>query len=122
MTSPKHWNRAWKNLWKPGETAYFEYHCEMSHTSGDAQLWYRTHQPVTVIEMSEAGHGETRIERRDLAAPRSYRVVFQDGFVAGAMEDELLTHPKYWERRFNPPPKKEIEAHGGLSMEDSLDR
>lgn len=115
MAKKKDWSKAWKNSWRPGETAYFEYHCEPTHTSGDAQLWYRSHQPVTITGIYERGIGKTAKERADDACPRSYWVRFQDGAKGVAIEDELLTHPMFWERRFRPPPLEEIEAHGGFA-------
>jgi hypothetical protein len=117
MAPKKDWSKAWKGSWKPGELAYFEYHCEMSHTSGDAQMWYRTHQPVEVGRVYEPGGGGTREERAENAVPRSYWVTFLDGFRAVAIEDELLTDPKFWERRFQGPSSEEIEKAGGYKFD-----
>ncbi len=97
-----------KSLWHPGEMAYFEYHCYMGHDSSDAELWYRTHQPVLVVKMTTPGVGRTYNERAENGAPRMYRIRFLDGLVDGAFEDELYTATKYWSRDFDPPSDEAI--------------
>ena len=97
-----------KNLWRPGEVAYFEYHCYMGHDSADAELWYRTHQPVEIMKMTNPGYGRTYRDRAWDGEPRMYRIRFLDGWVGGAFEDELYTSTKYWSRPFNPPSDEEI--------------
>ena len=34
----------WRDEWPPGTVAWFEYHCQESDDSDDADLWYRSHQ------------------------------------------------------------------------------
>lgn len=94
-----------KDEWKPGETAHFEYHCLMDPESSDYRLWQRTQQPVTVI--GKSSHGEdfsaelpTGAERGEEGVPMSYDIRFADGHEDGAMEHELLTHPKYFSRQY----------------------
>jgi hypothetical protein len=96
-----------KNVWKRGETAYFEYHCCQGHDSADAQLWYRSHQSVTVLGISGKGYGKTIISRLYNGHPRVYTIRFQDGTEGGAFEDELLTSPEFYEQQFCPPPENE---------------
>jgi hypothetical protein len=100
-----------KNLWRPGEMAYFEYHCYMGHDSADAELWYRTHQPVLVVKMTAPGAGRTYNDRAKAGVPRMWRIRFLDGGTGDAFEDELYTDMKYWSRDFNPPSDEEIAAH-----------
>lgn len=94
----------YKEQWNPGETAYFEYQCFESEESCDAELWYHSHQPVTVIREEEEhdGHGLTLDERIEAAQLKVYRVRFKDGFEYTVLEDELFTDPKHWERE-DPP-------------------
>lgn len=97
-----------KGLWHPGDLAYFEYHCYMGHDSADAELWYRTHQPVLIVRMTDPGVGRTYNDRANNGAPRMYTIQFLDGPMDGAFEDELYTDKKYWSRPFNPPSDEEI--------------
>ena len=97
-----------KERWRPGEVAYFEYHCYMGHDSADAELWYRTHQPVKIVKMTTPGFGRTYNDRAEVGEPRMYRIQFLDGLVGGAFEDELYTDMKYWSEPFNPPSDEEI--------------
>lgn len=92
-----------KNSWKPGETAYFEYHCNRSHDSEDAPAWYRSHQTVTVLGIDYAGNGRTLDQRLDRGEPRSYRVRFPDGLEWAAFEDELFTSPNDLTPGMGPP-------------------
>lgn len=94
--------------WQPGEVAYFEYHCYMGHDSADAELWYRTHQPVQVVKMTDRGYGRTYADRAENGAPRMYRIKFLDGLVSDAFEDELYTSTRFWTRDFDPPSDEAI--------------
>lgn len=87
------------------ELAFFEYHCWESHESDDAQLWYRSHQPVMILRMDgdRAFLKHTEEERYESACLLSYRVRFADGFEATAMEDELLDSEADY-CRADPPP------------------
>jgi hypothetical protein len=91
----------------PGRAGFFEYHCFESTKSHDAALWLRSHQPVTVLAISEPGVGETPEERGNEGCPRVYRVRFADGFEADAFEDEVLTSPAQYTR---PDPPQEASA------------
>ena len=98
-----------KDNWTKGETAYFEYHCWQSHDSADADLWYRSHQPVSVvaIDRDSNGAGDTLEERSDNGEPRTYHIQFADGHRGAAFEDELLTDPAHFDPAGKPPPKSE---------------
>jgi len=101
----------WKDEWKPGETANYEYHCYEGHDSSDAHLWYRSHQPVTVVSIEESDEsGDTMEERTDSGQVRVYRIRFADGFEATAWEDELLTDPQHWSRP-DPPTPPTLGSH-----------
>lgn len=101
-----------KDNWSPGETAYFEYHCFQSHASGDAELWYRSQQPVTVVA-DEGWDGpadlDTLAKRAQEGVPRVYRVRFADGLEHTAFEDELLTSAEFYDPMYRPGqrPRKE---------------
>ena len=104
-----------KEEWQPGESAHFEYHCNESHDSPDAPAWYRSHHPVVVLkankedEKANGVEGLSMAERADAGAPRTYKVQFPDGLKWDAWEDELLTHPKYYERPDPPsPPERRV--------------
>jgi hypothetical protein len=104
-----------KNLWRSGETAYYEYHCNRSHDSEDAPLWYRSHQPVEVVAIADRGYGRTLDQRLNNSQPHTYEVLFPDGFVGHAFEDELFTGPEHLDPAGGPPPPEEIEAHRPLT-------
>ena len=93
--------------WKPGEQAWFEYHCTEAHDSADADLWYRSHQRVTVVGREQADGwdwpGSTMRERGEAGAPRAYKVRFKDGYERTAGEDELMTSRKGF---YRPDPPK----------------
>ena len=88
----------------PGDRLWFEYHCWESPESSDAQLWYRSHQKVTLLNLAdcEGANMPSAKERREEACPLVYRVKFDDGFVGDAMEDELMDSRKQFNRP-NPP-------------------
>jgi GNAT superfamily N-acetyltransferase len=91
-----------------GQKCLFEYHCYEGHDSSDAQLWYRSHQPITVLSIVERGYGKTQRERGENGAPAVYKVKFGDGFVGHAMEDELITSKSQFYRPDPPKPPSEI--------------
>ena len=74
---------------KVGKTFWFEYHCYESPESCDAELWYRSHQKVKVIGVSEWSFDEFE-DRMDDAQPRVYLVEWEDGFQYDVFEDELM--------------------------------
>lgn len=92
-----------KERWRPGQHAWFEYHCEQSHQSCDAELWYRSHQQVLVVGVDETGIGETFADRLEHGALRVYRIQFDDGYEDSAYEDELFVSPNYWDPDYGPP-------------------
>ena len=92
--------------WNPGERAWFEYHCNESHASAHAEVWYRSHQRVSVLEMNEAGEGETALDRGENGCPRCYRVRWDDGFEFDVFEDELTTSRADFHRHA-PPARRE---------------
>lgn len=91
-----------KTYWRPGETAYFEYHCCQSHDSADAEIWYRSQQPVQVLSIVDPGGGRTMMKRIEYNIPRMYRVRFADGLEWTVFEDELLTAPRYYDQAYAP--------------------
>ena len=80
-----------------GKEFWFEYHCFESDKSGDAQLWYRSHQKVIVIGRGEDDHDEFPNE------PKVYRIQFEDGFIGDAWDDELMDSPEDF---YRPDPPK----------------
>lgn len=94
------WGWGGRERWHPGDHAFFEYHCHQGHDSSDAQLWYRSHQPVTVIrEVDSDGDWGNQNARADAGTPRGYEVQFEDGETGHVMEDELTVDPKHWDTR-----------------------
>lgn len=87
---------------------WFEYHCNESHSSDDAQLWYRSHQKVKVLEIENLENfhlGTTMKERiEELGCPLAYKIKFEDGFEGTAYEDELLNSPEEFTREDPPVP------------------
>ncbi|KKL81850.1 hypothetical protein LCGC14_1990690 [marine sediment metagenome] len=74
-----------------GKRLWFEYHCWESPKSSDAQLWYRSHQQVRVLRMTERGGPWATPELRgENGEPRVYAVRFDDGHIGAAFEDELM--------------------------------
>lgn len=98
------------DLIEPGTQRFFEYHCLESHQSCDAQLWYRSHQTVIVlqlggglVEQAEGCDCFTFVERGEGGVPLVYKVRFADGHEGDATEDELLTSEDDY-CRTDPPP------------------
>lgn len=106
-----------RESWQPGDRAFFEYHCNQAHDSAHAQWWYRSHQPVTVLEEISAPEDYTDedgtvynfLDRGEAGAPRCYRVRWDDGAEGTVFEDELLTSSRhkypqgFEEGGFGPP-------------------
>ncbi len=92
-----------REAWQPGARAWFEYHYRESPESSDAELWYRSHQQVTVL-----GRGRdedwpgTFADRAGAGCPDVYAVRFADGYEGTVSEDELLTGPEHYQRP-DPP-------------------
>lgn len=91
-----------------GTTVFYEYHCAQSHDSGDAELWYRSHQEAIVLAVAEPGFGDTPEERGDNGQPTVYRIRFGDGYEDDAFEDELLDSASLANPSFGPPSDEEI--------------
>ncbi len=89
----------------PSSKVWFEYHCEESHESADARLWYHSHQLVTVLACeNDADFGHmTQVERFEGCVPLVYKIQFADGFESAAFEDELLDSENEYQR---PPPPR----------------
>lgn len=124
-----------KERWQPGETAWFEYHCNESHDSAHAEWWYRSHQQVTVVsgptfddQPVDTDPAWDFAARAESGNPNCYIVRFADGFSEAAapdcaglgdsastegvtvFEDELVTDPKFFVRP-NPPAPRKTGAH-----------
>lgn len=109
-----HHTHGTKEVWKEGEHAYFEYHCQRSHDSSDAEAWYRDHQRVVVIDLPDSDgkdwllDGASAEERADASIPMIYTVRFADGHEHDVFEDELLVSPVFFSAKCGPPPPSEI--------------
>jgi hypothetical protein len=91
---------------KVGKKFWFEYHCYEGHDSCDAEIWYRSHQKVKVLSISELGVGDTKYERLMEGQPRVYKVRFKDGLEWDVFEDELMESRTEFSRP-EPPKKRE---------------
>ena len=104
-----------------GTRCFFEYHCKESHDSSDAELWYRSHQKVEVMNcvndefFSEGSAMRYRIEN---GTPLAYEVAFSDGFRATAMEDELLEAEVDYGRP-DPPQRPASVVRGETNAEQA---
>lgn len=110
-----------------GSRRWFEYHCWESDASQDAELWYRSHSPVTVLglarnergelAMESMGFGWSFTERGEAGVPLVYTVRFDDGFEADVTEDELHMSPERFVRPSPPkrpaPPSTGSRGHAG---------
>jgi len=95
-----------------GEQAFFEYHCHQGHDSSDAAAWYRTQQPVTILECHAPDLEE------DEEAGYGYVVQFLDGHTHQTFDDELHDSPEQFgtqasvgEGGFYAPSSEEIRPH-----------
>jgi hypothetical protein len=105
-----------KELHYIGDVLWFEYHCHESHTSCDAQIWYRSHQQITIVNgplwdglLWDGKRIEncdefplTKQLRANEALVLVYRVRWADGFEYDVFEDELLNEQNF--ERPDPPP------------------
>jgi hypothetical protein len=62
---------------KVGKTFWFEYHCYESPESCDAEIWYRSHQKVKVIGVSEWSYDDKEWRQED-GNPRVYLVQWEE--------------------------------------------
>lgn len=93
-----------RESWRPGDHAWFEYHCFESDASLDAVVWHHSQQVVTVLREAEHDGGWGSLdERAEAGTPKVYRVRFADGLEYDAFEDELLTDSRYFSRPAPPP-------------------
>ncbi len=95
---------------KVGKTFWFEYHCYESPESCDAEIWYRSHQKVKVIGVSEWSYDDKEWRQED-GNPRVYLVEWEDGFQYDVFEDELMESPNEFYRP--SPPKRKIQENIG---------
>lgn len=94
-----------ENARKVGDKLWFEYHCNESHDSADAELWYHSHQQCEVLGMVQNDGYDIRSQkiRYDCGHPLCYQVRFDDGLDFCATEDELLNSRDEF---FRPDPAK----------------
>lgn len=98
-----------KDLINNGSRKWFEYHCWESHDSGDAKVWYRSHEMVTVIALTNyksSLHDDTDFnQRNEDCCQLVYRAKWDDGFEWDVWEDELLNSKDDFQRPDPPSPK-----------------
>jgi hypothetical protein len=90
-----------------GKEFWFEYHCNESHSSCDAELWYHSHKKVKVLERGDDDHDEHPEE------PKIYKVRFEDGWEYHVFEDELMDTPKEFYRP--DPQQKQYHKNGFIN-------
>ena len=88
---------------KVGKYFWFEYHCYESDDSCDEEIWYRSHQKVKILSVSEWSFDNLQ-DRIDDGQPRVYKVMFNDGLKYDVYEDELMNSTEDF-YRLNPPIK-----------------
>jgi hypothetical protein len=102
---------------KVGRIFWFEYHCYESPESCDSEIWYRSHQKVKVIGVSEWSFDDYENRMND-GQPRVYLVEWKDGFQYDVFEDELLESPNEFYRP-NPPKRKIQESIRKILKEET---
>jgi hypothetical protein len=114
-----------KGVHPVGSQLWFEYHCYESHSSQDAELWYRSHQRVTVTDTPEQLKEYETIEgletfegRCEAGMPLTYIIRFDDGYVGHVFEDELLDSPSEYCRP-DPPHNDRIHRVGRVTCESN---
>ena len=90
---------------KVGKEFWFEYHCFESDESCDAEIWYRSHQKVKVVDVGYWSLDDEKI-RYEEALLRVYVVEWKDGFRYDVYEDELMESKNEFYRP-DPPKKKD---------------
>jgi DNA polymerase III sliding clamp (beta) subunit (PCNA family)/GNAT superfamily N-acetyltransferase len=90
---------------KVGKEFWYEYHCFESSQSCDAEIWYRSHQKVKVLDVSQWSLNDKEL-RQENGQPRLYLVEWEDGFKYEVFEDELMESKDEFYRP--APPKKPI--------------
>ena len=92
-----------QELRSTGDKLWFEYHCWESPESSDAEVWYHSHQRVTVLRIvNEPVLFDTFAERADAGCQVVYKARFDDGLEWDVFEDELLDSKNEFERP-DPP-------------------
>jgi len=91
---------------KVGKYFWFEYHCYESPESCDGEIWYRSHQKVKVLSVSEWSFDSLQ-DRINDGQPRVYLVEWEDGFQYDVYEDELFESPNEFYR--SSPPIKNLQ-------------
>ena len=90
---------------KVGKEFWYEYHCFESDDSCDAEIWYRSHQKVKVVDVAHWSF-EKLEERIADAQFRVYLVEWKDGFQYDVFEDELMESKDEFYRP-DPPKRKD---------------
>jgi len=91
-----------------GRRYWFEYHCWESHESGDAKVWYHSHQQCVVLGFAKCDpcFFQTIQERGEAGHCLLYRVRFDDGLEWDVFEDELMDDQEQFCRPDPPPERK----------------
>lgn len=107
-----------------GARRLFEYHCLESDESCDAQLWYRSHQPVTVVRMipGDAVLEWPKLKRLEEGQLVTYRVKFDDGQEFDVFEDEVLGSSAEFTRPSPPLPPQLRAKNRGPDDDDDDER
>lgn len=86
-----------------GKRYWFEYHCWESHQSGDAEIWYHSHEQCEVVAVvGETAAYTTLAERAEQGMQMTYKVRFDDGTEHDVFEDELMESRDSFQRP-DPP-------------------
>lgn len=94
------------DLARIGGRYWFEYHCNESHQSSDARVWYHSHQMCVVLKLAASDDPAFTDfeERADNANQLLYRVQFDDGLEWSVFEDELMDSRDHFCRPDPPAP------------------
>lgn len=107
-----------QNLRNVGDKVWFEYHCNESHDSPDAPIWYRSHRQVEIIKGATwddkpvESYTDLEVfyptlkERGEFGMVFLYKVKFPDGLEWGVFEDELVDSPDEFYCETPPAPLK----------------
>jgi len=71
----------------PGDRVFFEYHCEQSNESCDAELWHHTRQWAVVVAV-------VMYPEVDLELSPMYVICFEDGYQHDVFNDEITARPR----------------------------
>ena len=98
---------------KVGKEFWFEYHCFESDESCDAEIWYRSHQKVKVVDVAHWSLDDKEFRYED-GQFRVYIVEWKDGFRYDIFEDELMESPDEF---YRPDPPKRINETYSSNIE-----